>query len=128
MLYILGHQGSSSRDADAAANLRRQGRAVREYLSGEKPAAEELDKLCNELAETRFLISISSSVPEYLTDRALMWEATARFLRNGNKDLERTLELLEQLRESKGRTEAKHDTYNAAVICRLLIWLKLPTP
>lgn len=120
MLYILGHQGSSSRDADAAANLRRQGRAVREYLSGEKPAAEELDKLCNELAETRFLISISSSVPEYLTDRALMWEATARFLRNGNKDLERTLELLEQLRESKGRTEAKHDTYNAAVICRLL--------
>jgi hypothetical protein len=120
MLYILGHQGSSSRDADAAASLRRQGRAVREYLSGEKPAGEELDKLCNELAETRFLISISSSVPEYLIDRALMWEATARFLRNGNKDLERTLDLLEQLRESKGRTEAKHDIYNAAVICRLL--------
>ncbi|HZI57438.1 MAG TPA: hypothetical protein VFF39_11715, partial [Verrucomicrobiae bacterium] len=67
-------------------------------------------------------ITLSTTAPEYLIDRARMWEAAARFLRNDKSqaDLERALELLERLRESKGRVSMKHDIYNVAVVSQLL--------
>jgi len=116
MLYLLGHQNSTAADADIAATVGHQKRVVERCLNGKGyDKDDKLDAVCTTLADVREQIALSSSIPKYLVDRCLMWEAAARFLRAKDGDLAQVLELLQRLRSTEEKSQNDYYIYNAAV-------------